>query len=163
MDHQFLNWWSVTVHRTVTFSYSSPCTLLKQKKTNTGRCWSFSGRCTRTWTLSLRFWRPPLYQLSYTPIYYGKAKAWINWWAFRDSNPGLSGYEPEALTNWAKGPYLVAGAQHHYLKDITIDMAFCQVFSSWISPAPLKLLIDDLGKRSGQIAKRVVFRSTSHL
>ena len=22
-----------------------------------------------------------------------------NWWAFRDSNPGLSGYEPEALTN----------------------------------------------------------------
>ena len=21
------------------------------------------------------------------------------WWAFRDSNPGLSGYEPEALTN----------------------------------------------------------------
>ena len=21
------------------------------------------------------------------------------WWALRDSNPGLSGYEPEALTN----------------------------------------------------------------
>ena len=27
------------------------------------------------------------------------------WWALRDSNPGPSGYEPEALTNWAKGPY----------------------------------------------------------
>ena len=23
----------------------------------------------------------------------------VVWWAFRDSNPGLSGYEPEALTN----------------------------------------------------------------
>ena len=23
----------------------------------------------------------------------------VKWWAFRDSNPGLSGYEPEALTN----------------------------------------------------------------
>ena len=26
------------------------------------------------------------------------------WWAFGDSNPGPSGYEPDALTNWAKGP-----------------------------------------------------------
>ena len=31
--------------------------------------------------------------------YISKAKALKNWWAFRDSNPGLSGYEPEALTN----------------------------------------------------------------
>ncbi len=29
-----------------------------------------------------------LYQLSYTPI----------WWAFRDSNPEPTGYEPAALT-----------------------------------------------------------------
>ena len=36
-----------------------------------------------------------------------KAAAWNNWWAFRDLNPGLSGYEPEALTNWAKGPFSV--------------------------------------------------------
>ena len=27
------------------------------------------------------------------------------WWAIRDSNPGPSGYEPGALTNWANGPY----------------------------------------------------------
>ena len=26
-------------------------------------------------------------------------------WAFRDSNPGPTGYEPVALTNWAKGPW----------------------------------------------------------
>ena len=26
------------------------------------------------------------------------------WWAFRDSNPKPTGYEPVALTNWAKGP-----------------------------------------------------------
>ena len=49
-------------------------------------------------TLSLRFWRPPLYQLSYTPIYKRLSPHYL-WWAFRDSNPGLSGYEPEALTN----------------------------------------------------------------
>ena len=29
----------------------------------------------------------------------------IIWWAFRDLNPGPTGYEPVALTNWAKGPY----------------------------------------------------------
>ena len=26
------------------------------------------------------------------------------WWILRDSNPGPSGYEPDALTNWANGP-----------------------------------------------------------
>ena len=26
------------------------------------------------------------------------------WWAFTDSNRGPIGYEPTALTNWAKGP-----------------------------------------------------------
>ena len=31
--------------------------------------------------------------------YMKKTVVWMNWWAFRDSNPGLSGYEPEALTN----------------------------------------------------------------
>ena len=35
----------------------------------------------------------------YPYILFKKAKACIHWWAFRDSNPGLSGYEPEALTN----------------------------------------------------------------
>ncbi len=47
------------------------------------------GRGRRTRTLGTRFWRPLLYQLSYTPM----------WWAFGDSNPGPTGYEPAALTN----------------------------------------------------------------
>ncbi len=68
------------------------------------------------------FWRPLLYQLSYTPIYsllFGNepikqtVKIFtackrvcfklnadpIGWWAIRDSNPGPTGYEPVALTN----------------------------------------------------------------
>ena len=28
------------------------------------------------------------------------------WWAIRDSNPGPTGYEPVALTNWANGPII---------------------------------------------------------
>ena len=48
-----------------------------------------SGRGRRLRTLGLRFWRPPLYQLSYSPIF--------SWWTVRDSNPGPTGYEPVAL------------------------------------------------------------------
>ena len=48
-----------------------------------------NGRGRRIRTLGTRFWRPLLYQLSYTPM----------WWAFGDSNPGPDGYEPSALTN----------------------------------------------------------------
>ena len=48
------------------------------------------GRGRRDRTLGTRFWRPLLYLLSYTPVF---------WWAFRDSNPGPTGYEPVALTN----------------------------------------------------------------
>ena len=69
--------------------YSMP----KQKRSPFGNRFRF-GRGRRTWTLGTRFWRPLLYQLSYTPM----------WWAFGDSNPGPTGYEPAALTNWAKGP-----------------------------------------------------------
>ena len=47
------------------------------------------GRGRRLRTLGLRFWRPPLYQLSYSPI--------LTWWTVRDSNPGPTGYEPVAL------------------------------------------------------------------
>ena len=36
-----------------------------------------------------------------------QAKWKIQWWTFTDSNRGPTGYEPVALTNWAKGPYLV--------------------------------------------------------
>ena len=51
------------------------------------------GRGRRLRTLGLRFWRPSLYQLSYSPICHNI------WWAFRDLNPGPTGYEPVALTN----------------------------------------------------------------
>ena len=30
-------------------------------------------------------------------------------WTFGDSNPGPTGYEPVALTNWAKGPQTLSG------------------------------------------------------
>ena len=50
------------------------------------------GRGSKNRTHDTRFWRPLLYQLSYTPKY-------RKWWAIRDSNPGPSGYEPDALTN----------------------------------------------------------------
>ena len=33
------------------------------------------------------------------PYIYLKPSGLMYWWAFRDSNPGLSGYEPDALTN----------------------------------------------------------------
>ena len=49
----------------------------------------YNGRGRRIRTLGTRFWRPLLYQLSYTPI----------WWAFTGSNRGPAGYEPAALTN----------------------------------------------------------------
>ena len=59
------------------------------------------GRGRRDRTLGTRFWRPLLYQLSYTPIYLDGLEAAGHgvWWAFRDSNPGPTGYEPVALTN----------------------------------------------------------------
>ena len=49
------------------------------------------GRGEGTRTPGARFWRPTLYQLSYTPMKL--------WWTIRDSNPRPTGYEPGALTN----------------------------------------------------------------
>ena len=60
----------------------------------------FRGRGRRDRTLGTRFWRPMLYQLSYTPI----IKKCLLWWTITDSNRGPTGYEPVALTNWANGP-----------------------------------------------------------
>ena len=59
----------------------------------------YHGRGRRLRTLGLRFWRPPLYQLSYSPIYILKANDGPKqkWWTVRDSNPGPTGYEPAAL------------------------------------------------------------------
>ena len=50
-------------------------------------------RGRRLRTLGLRFWRPPLYQLSYSPL----SMFSHLWWTVRDSNPGPTGYEPAAL------------------------------------------------------------------
>ena len=61
----------------------------------TYRCY-FSGRGRRIRTLGTRFWRPMLYQLSYTPTY---THLRDGWWAFTGSNRGPAGYEPAALTN----------------------------------------------------------------
>ena len=57
------------------------------------------GRGSRLRTHGLRFWRPSLYQLSYTPKYKRLFSTHVFWWTFRDSNPGPTGYEPVALTN----------------------------------------------------------------
>ena len=54
------------------------------------------GRGRRIRTLGTRFWRPMLYQLSYTPTY---THLKDGWWAFTGSNRGPAGYEPAALTN----------------------------------------------------------------
>ena len=40
----------------------------------------------------------PIELYPYVNIKGGKRPS-CRWWALRDSNPGLSGYEPEALTN----------------------------------------------------------------
>ena len=65
----------------------------------------FSGRGRKIRTHDPRFWRPVLYQLSYTPMLKAAIAAFDIlrltplWWAFRDSNPRPTGYEPVALTN----------------------------------------------------------------
>ena len=50
-------------------------------------------------TSSVTGWRTN--QLYYRAIKYHLAKRHLKrkWWAFRDSNPGPTGYEPAALTN----------------------------------------------------------------
>ena len=45
------------------------------------------------------------------------------WWAIGGSNPGPTGYEPVALTNWANGPYRGI-PKHGYYTTIGI---ICQV------------------------------------
>ena len=61
------------------------------------------GRGSKFRTHGTRFWRPLLYQLSYTPVSCSGLdllhRLLIKWWAFGDSNPGPTGYEPVALTN----------------------------------------------------------------
>ena len=50
------------------------------------------------------------------------------WWAFRDSNPGPTGYEPVALTNCATSPYLFIFFGKHpkkvYQKNVFLSIVF---------------------------------------
>ena len=50
------------------------------------------------------------------------------WWAFTDSNRGPIGYEPTALTNWAKGPQNKRLIRRTMLTYNNIRVKFCQVF-----------------------------------
>ena len=56
-------------------------------------------------------WAIPLYQgtgcPSFTIAKKYRSSNLLLWWAIRDSNPGPTGYEPVALTNWANGPNLL--------------------------------------------------------
>ena len=38
------------------------------------------------------------------------------WWAIGDSNPGPTGYEPVALTNWANGPKVGINEEYYTIK-----------------------------------------------
>ena len=49
----------------------------------------FGDRCSTNWAIPL-------------------SKTVKRWWTIRDSNPGPTGYEPVALTNWANGPFRAA-------------------------------------------------------
>ena len=71
----------------------------------------YNKKVVLNWTTFCKFWQghkdlnpePTVLETAALPIelypYMKKTVVWMNWWAFRDSNPGLSGYEPEALTN----------------------------------------------------------------
>ena len=54
----------------------------------------FGDRCSTSWAIPLNRIEVSLQAINH------------EWWAFGDSNPGPIGYEPTALTNWAKGPRL---------------------------------------------------------
>ena len=77
-------------------------------------------------------WAIPLYSLR---------DAFENWWAFGDSNPGPSGYEPDALTNWAKGPYPhLSPSLGYYIRMARKMQAFFSIskkFSFDVKTAPL--------------------------
>ena len=61
------------------------------------------------------------------PLYMKRQSLLFMWWALRDSNPGPGGYEPPALTNWAKGPKsrclsIIADVLYH--RDWILSSAF---------------------------------------
>ena len=73
----------------------------------------FSVPCSTYWATEAKHWRPgrgsnprpPAWQAgALTKLSYRAKFLFCKWWAFRDLNPGPIGYEPTALTDWAKGP-----------------------------------------------------------
>ena len=50
----------------------------------------------------------------------GRQKWLFCWWAIKDSNLGPSGYEPDALTNWANGPNLAKSLSKERLFTILV-------------------------------------------
>ena len=59
-----------------------------------------NGRGRKNWTLNLRFWRPLLYQLSYTPV------KWGDWWG---SNPRMLEPQSSVLTASPQPPSYQTG------------------------------------------------------
>ena len=50
------------------------------------------------------------------------------WWAIRDSNPGPTGYEPVALTNWANGPFVATWLLYLFFLTRFVFRTFCFCF-----------------------------------
>ena len=97
---------------------------------------AFPGRGRRLRTLGLRFWRPPLYQLSYSPLCAGRPQPariikraartrCIRWWTVRDSNPGPTGYEPVALPT--ELTVNLSGCRHDIVAAIPFNGAPCRI------------------------------------
>ena len=53
-------------------------------------------------------------------------KAKQNWWTFTDLNRGPTGYEPAALTNWAKGPSVPKGTSLVGVKRLELPAPWSQ-------------------------------------
>ena len=80
------------------------------QKTRRRRVENASGRGSKNRTHNLRFWRPLLYQLSYTPIIYfltssKKSKIQSLWGDLWGSNPRVSEPQSDVLTASPKPPY----------------------------------------------------------
>ena len=81
----------------------------------------FGDRDSTNWAIPLYLNRRTAYlaERQIPRLWYGKI-----WWAFRDSNPRPTGYEPVALTNWAKGPLAIASIILSYMY-LFVNIFFC--------------------------------------
>lgn len=80
-------------------------------------CWAIGEYVYPTWIAQEHLTMSSFYGLELV-----KFQAHQAWWTFRDSNPGPIGYEPRALTNWAKGP-------DHQI--IVLDLSQCIRYNTW--------------------------------